>query len=115
MQRVCKRAINGVMDQAGSPGVSHRDSQGVTLEMRPQVGECLQDEEASVGRGDLLLFEPPGVLVGNEDGVEPGLQRRVDVGARRIADHPGARGVELALLDDRSVGLLRFLVDHSGR
>ncbi len=51
-------------------------------EMRSQLAEPFQDEEASVGRDDLLLFQPPGVLVRNEHGVEPGLQCWVDVGAR---------------------------------
>src|SRR5258708_7721191 len=50
------------------------------LEMRSQVAEPLQDEEASVGRDDLLLFQPPGVLVGNQHGVEPRLERWIDIG-----------------------------------
>src|SRR5712692_6056536 len=67
------------------------------LEVRTQFPEPLQDEQAPVGGDDLLLFQPPGVLVRYEHGVEPGLQCRVDVGARRIADHPGTGGVELSL------------------
>src|SRR5216683_3088046 len=52
---------------------------GGSLEKRPQLAERAQGEEASVGVDDLFFFQAPGVFVRDEDRVETGGQRGVDV------------------------------------
>ena len=51
------------------------------------------------------MLQSPGVRVGNENGAQAGIQRRVDVRTRRIADHPCLAGVEILLADEPSGNL----------
>jgi hypothetical protein len=47
---------------------------------------------ADGGLVDDLVFEDPGEVVGDEDGVKAGREGGVDVGAGAVADHPGIAG-----------------------
>ena len=51
-----------------------------------------------------LVFEHPGEVVGDEDGVEASGERGVDVGLGAIADHPGHVGLELVVAGEQAVG-----------
>ncbi len=65
------------------------------LEVLAEVGEGGEFEEGLAGVAGLvdgLVFEDPGVVVGDEDGVEAGGEGWVDVGAGAVADHPGGGG-----------------------
>jgi hypothetical protein len=50
------------------------------------------------------VLEDPGGVVGDEDGVEAGLERGVDVGFGGVADHPGGGRVERVARDEVEVG-----------
>src|SRR6266536_1017186 len=49
--------------------------------------------------------------MGHQHRAEPGLQRRPDIGHRRVADHPGAAGIEPTAGHQRPVHLGVLLVD----
>src|SRR5579859_2610997 len=49
------------------------------------------------------MFEMPGMGVRDIDGVEASSQRRVDIGTRRIADHPCLLWVDLQFCDDAMI------------
>src|SRR5580692_10366502 len=63
--------------------------------MLAQFGEAADDEELLTGGGwvDFFVLEDPGVTVRDEDGVQAGGHRGVDVGFRAVADHPCGVGV----------------------
>ena len=67
---------------------------GVSLKVLGEIGEACQLEEllASGGLIDDFVFEDPGEVVGNEDGVEPCAECGVDVGAGAVSNHPGIAG-----------------------
>src|ERR1019366_10782787 len=64
----------------------------LTSEEVAQVAEALDLQQAAVaGLGTkFVALQHPGVMVGNKDGVQSGLQRGIDVGLGTVADHPGA-------------------------
>ena len=72
-----------------------------------EVGEGGEFEQGlSEGWGvDDFVFEYPGEVVGEEDGVEAGGEGGVDVRAGRVADHPGVDGVAGVVGEEGSVGL----------
>ena len=51
------------------------------------------------------------MLVGDVDGVEPNLQRGVDVAARAVADHPAMRFHDFVFPHQTSVGFWIFFAD----
>ena len=53
-----------------------------------------------------FVFEDPGEVVGDEDGVEAGGEGGVDVGAGAVADHPGRGGVAGVGGGEGAVGVL---------
>ena len=74
--------------------------------MFAQFGEAPDDEKFLSGRSwiQLFVFQYPGVAVRDEDGVQSGGQRGVDVGLWAVADHPGRVAIESELLDDARIG-----------
>src|SRR6267143_1306223 len=77
--------------------------------MTAQFAESGEDHELARARQDRLMFQMPGVLVGNVDGVQTDLHRGIDVAARTVADHPAMRLYDLVLVDEAAVGLRVFL------
>ena len=64
------------------------------------------------GRGvDGGVFQHPGVFVEEEDGVETGGERGVDVAFGAVADHPTGVRRELVASDDLAIGRGVFLGD----
>ena len=85
-------------------------------EVGPQVGEAVEDEQAAGTRGieQVLVLEAPRVGMGDEDGVEAGGERGVDVGPGGVADHPGQGRVEADIGDELVVGVDVLLGDDGG-
>lgn len=79
------------------------------LKVVGKVGEGGQFEEllACGGLMDNLVFEDPGEVVGDEDGIEAGTEGGIDVGAGAVANHP--RGAGLAAMVGRE-GAVGFVV-----
>ncbi len=78
--------------------------------MECEVGEGFQFEEVTAIRGlvDDLVLQHPREAVRDEDGVQAGAERGVDVRLGAIADHPGPLKIALVLVSEfaiRSVGL----------
>ena len=86
------------------------------LEVGAQVGEAVEDEQAAGTRGieKVFVLEAPRVGVGDEDGVEAGGERGVDVGPGGVADHPGQGRVEADVSDELVVGVDVLLGDDGG-
>src|SRR3954452_7001983 len=80
-------------------------------EVKGQIGEVGEFQEMLSGGGlvDDLVLEHPGEVVGDEDGVEPGAQGGIDVGAGAVADHPSAGGFAAVLSLEGDVGVVVFL------
>src|SRR5579862_8068268 len=57
-------------------------------EMFQQVAKLGNDHQLAGAALQLVVFQNPGRGMRNEDGVQPRLQRRIDVAARAVADHP---------------------------
>src|SRR5262249_5065703 len=72
-------------------------------EIRAQIRESVDNEQAAVSRTDLLLLQHPGVWVRDEYRVEPCFERRIDVGLGAVADHPRTAGLHLAFCREPSV------------
>jgi len=72
-----------------------------------EVGERGEFEQglSIAGLIDGFVFKDPGVVVGDEDGVEARGQGGVDVGAGAVADHPGGGGLEAVAVGERVVGV----------
>jgi hypothetical protein len=64
---------------------------------------------AGGGLVDDLVFEDPGEVVGDEDGVKACRERGVDVGAWTIADHPGVAGIAAVVGGEGTVGVVVLL------
>jgi len=85
--------------------------------MLTQFGEASDDEELlACGRWiHLLMLEDPGVAMGNEDGVESGGERWVDVGLGAVADHPGVAVVAIVFVGELGVYFGVFFSDDLDR
>jgi hypothetical protein len=82
-----------------------------------EVGEGVEFEEVLAGWRliDRFVFENPGEVVGDEDGVEARAESGVDVGARAVADHPGGAGLAAMMGAEGAVGLgMLFGEDFDG-
>ena len=66
-----------------------------------EFGETIDLEKRLAVRRlvDQLVFQDPGRCMGNEDRVEAGRQRRINVRSRAVADHPGTSSRELMPLN----------------
>ena len=53
----------------------------------------------------LIMLEYPRVGMMHVDRVKTGGERGIDVGARTVADHPGASGSERMALDDLAISI----------
>ena len=58
---------------------------------------------------EFLVLKNPGIAVRNEDGVQSGSQRGIDVGLRAVSDHPGGRRSATVFFDELRVGRLVLL------
>ena len=76
--------------------------------MACQVGETSQFEEVlAVGwLVDYFMLEDPGEVVGDEDGVQAGSERRIDVRSRTVANHPGGAGLAAMVGGEGAVGFV---------
>src|SRR5258706_13583876 len=59
--------------------------------MIAQVAKTLKDEQAAGAAAHLFVFQGPGGGMWNEHRIQAGFQRRVDITARAVANHPAAR------------------------
>lgn len=78
--------------------------------MVKKVGERLQFEQLLSGRRCFhhFVFQHPGEVMWDEDGVQTCSQRWVDVGAGAVADHPRAGGLAAMVGREREVGIVMF-------
>jgi len=53
-----------------------------------------------------LVFEDPGEVVRDKDGVEAGAERGVDIGFGAIADHPCGQGFAGVVVGEAEVGVV---------
>jgi len=81
------------------------------LEVATEFAESGEDDEFSAAGDDRLVFELPGVLVRDVDGVEANLHGGVDVAARAVADHPGVGFYDFVFVDEEVVGFGIFFAD----
>jgi len=82
--------------------------------MQQQVGESTEFQKRPTGWWcvDDFVLQNPRKVMRDEDCVEPRCERRVDVGARTIADHPSRIGVEAVLFCERSIGCFALFREH---
>src|SRR6266700_614907 len=73
------------------PG-NHSVAAARASKMAAQVGETIDRQKTARARADLLFLQDPGVRMRHEHRAEPGLERRVDVRFRAVADQPGTLG-----------------------
>ena len=57
------------------------------------------------------MFEDPGEVVRDEDGMQAGGECRIDIGARAVADHPGGMGIAGMIGGEGAVGGLALFGD----
>src|ERR1700722_12091483 len=81
------------------------------LEVAAEFAEGGEDDEFADAGEDGLVFELPGVLMRDVDGVEADLHGGVDVAARAVADHPGGIFDDFVFVDEEIVGLGIFFAD----
>ena len=62
-----------------------------------------KDDEFAGAGDDRLVFELPGMLMRDIDGVQADLHGGIDVAARAVADHPPVRLYNLMFLDQRPI------------
>jgi len=79
--------------------------------MAAEFAEGGQDDELAGAGFDRFMFEVPGVLVGDVDGVQADFHRGVDVAAWGVADHPAVRFYDFVFVDKTSVGDSVFFGD----
>src|ERR1700690_324276 len=72
------------------------------------MGEGGDRGHAFVGVIDILVLQLPSMRMRNKDRAESGFERRVYVRSGAVADHEGARGIEIGLRDEQAV-VLRVL------
>ena len=86
----------------------------MTLEAAEQVCEGSQLDKLLAGRRvfDDLVLKDPGEVVGQEDRVQAGSQSGVDVGTRRVADHPRVRRIAGVASNEFAVCFLLLLGEH---
>jgi hypothetical protein len=82
------------------------------LKIVNEIGKACQLQELPACRRRVhnLALEDPCEIVGDEDGVEPGGERWVDVRAGAVADHPRAGRFAGVVSGDTLVGLGVLLV-----
>ena len=75
-----------------------------------QISEGLQFKKMLPGRSLVndLMLQDPGEVMRDKDSVETGSERRIDVGAGAITDHPGTGGVAAVMLSQDEIGLRVF-------
>ena len=83
----------------------------MTLEVAAKFAEGGKDHQLTGAGYDRFVFELPGVLVRDVDGVEADFHGRVDVTARAVANHPGVGLDDFVFVDEGTVGLGIFFVD----
>src|SRR6266581_1547542 len=79
------------------------------LKMPAQFAERRDDDQLAWAAQHCLVFQHPGVRVGDVHGIQTELQRRIDVAAGAVADHPAVRFHNFVLIDERPVGDMVFL------
>jgi len=75
------------------------------LEMLAEFRKAADDQQLLLRRRGVELFvlQYPRIAVRDEDGVQTGGQRGIDVGLRAVADHPGGSGDQIIFFDHGSV------------
>src|SRR5256885_16949960 len=77
--------------------------------MAAEFAEGWEDDELAGAGHYRFVFELPGVLVRDVDGVQADLHRWIDVAARAVADHPAMGLNDFVLVDERAVHFRAFL------
>jgi hypothetical protein len=68
-----------------------------------EFAEGGEDDELGGAGFDGFVFEVPGVLVGDVDGVQADFHGGVDVAAGRVADHPAVRFYDFVFVNEAGV------------
>jgi len=61
---------------------------------------------------DILALQRPCEVVGNEDGIEPGGEGRVDVGLGTVADHPRGACLAAVMRRETAISSVMFFGQH---
>src|SRR6202022_786555 len=77
-------------------------------EVGAELAEGWQDDELAGAGDDRLVFELPGLLVRDVDGVEANLHGGIDVAARAVADHPAVGFYDLVFAHEFAIALRAF-------
>src|SRR5580704_413666 len=107
-------ALSGSRSAQDDSDKKERLPASANSEVITQMAEAFdlqQTAAANIG-ADLTALQHPGVVMGHEDGVQTGLERRVNVGLGTIADHPGLLGQQAILLDHAAIGGSIFFGQH---
>ena len=83
-------------------------------EVLSQLPKFFQREQLPGAPADVLPLQHPGVSVRNEDRVQAGFQRGIDVGFRAVADHPRMRRVQVTLFHQPQVSGVILLLHDGG-
>src|SRR5712692_2289082 len=82
-----------------------------TSKMLAKLAKAGNDQQLARAAVQLAMLELPGGVVRDEDGVEPRLERRVDVATWAVADHPAVRFHDAVPVDQTFVRR-RILLRH---
>src|SRR6266481_3884875 len=77
-------------------------------EVGAKLSEGREDDEFAGTGDDRLVFELPGMLVGDVDGVQADLHGGVDVAARAVANHPAVGFHDFVFTHEFAVGFGAF-------
>src|ERR1700757_4481000 len=67
--------------------------------MLTQVAKTVENQKLAAAALELRMFQMPGIRMRDENGIQTHLQRRIDVAARAIPDHPAVGLDDFELLD----------------
>src|SRR5260370_26254429 len=73
--------------------------------MTAQLSKGRQDHQLSRARQHRFMFQRPGMLVRNVDGVEPDFHRWIDVAASAVADDPAVGLPDFVFVNESAIRL----------
>src|SRR6266699_4664501 len=84
------------------------------LKMVAQFSKCIERQKTPFAFvADVLFFQSPRVWVRDINRVQAYLERGIDVGSWRIANHPGILQVEIKLRHKPVIRVYIFLLDNN--
>src|SRR5260370_18919447 len=78
------------------------------LEVGAEFAKGWKDDEFAGAGDDRLVFELPGMLVRDVDGVQADLHGGIDVASRAVSDHPGLSFYDFVFAPEFAIGLGTF-------